>query len=561
MLLNNRYQVLKSIGSGGFGETFIAEDTQMPSGRRCVVKKLHPVSHHPQLYPLIKERFQREAAILEDLGSHSDRIPTLYAYFEENNDFYLVQELIDGMTLTDTIQSRSSFSESYVRDFLVNFLPILDYVHQKHIIHRDIKPDNIIIRQSDQKPVLIDFGAVKEAIATTITSSGSPQISIAIGTRGFMSSEQAAGRPVYSSDLFATGLTAIYLLTGKQPQDIETNNYTGEFLWKQYAPQVSPTLAIILDKVTSAHSCDRYTTAREMLQALQSQTSQVHQIIRPTIADIPENIQQPTVISVAPSKLGNIQQTLLLGSFIATAIIAGFWITKQPEQSASSNPTSTPVAPTPSIASPTQPSKSASQLQESPTPKTPVTPKSPNVIPSAQPSPIPRSPIVTPQPQPSPIPPSPIVTFQPQPSPIPPSPIVTFQPQPSPIPPSPIVTFQPQPSPNYPPTPTPQPLPVYPTTPKLILPKLTPMPSSQISVKLLDKPELYLASTTLVYSDGDRLKADFRVYCPTSMIRPTNYILTDKQGAVKKAGAWWEPSFTPKYNAEYQFVKEVCNKN
>lgn len=518
MLLNNRYQVLKSIGSGGFGETFLAEDTQMPSGRRCVVKKLHPVSHHPQIYPLIKERFQREAAILEDLGSHSDRIPTLYAYFEENNDFYLVQELIEGITLTDRIQSQSSFSESYVIGFLVNFLPILDYVHQKRIIHRDIKPDNIIIRESDQKPVLIDFGAVKEAIATTMSSSGSPQTSIAIGTRGFMSSEQAAGRPVYSSDLFATGLTAIYLLTGKQPQDIETNNYTGEILWKQYAPQVSPTLTIVLDKAISAHSCDRYATAQEMLQALQSKTMvRVHQVIRPTIADIPENIQQPTVISAAPSKLGNIQQTLLLGSFIATAIIAGFWITKPSAQSPISNPQPTPIASTPPIVSSPQPSKSPLPVQESPTAaQTPVTPKSPNIIPA----------------------------------------------QPSPIPPSPIVTSQPQPSQNYPPTPTPpQPLPIYPPTPTVTLPKPTPISPAQISIKLLDKPELYLASTTLVYSDGDRLKADFRVYCPTSMIRPTNYILTTQQGAIKKAGTWWEPSFTPRYDAEYQLIKEVCNKN
>ncbi|MEG4353716.1 protein kinase [Microcoleus sp. LAD1_D3] len=531
MLLNNRYQVLKSIGSGGFGETFLAEDNQMPSGRRCVVKKLHPVSHHPQIYPLIKERFQREAAILEDLGSHSDRIPTLYAYFEENNDFYLVQELIEGMTLTDRIQSQSSFSESYVIGFLVNFLPILDYVHQKQIIHRDIKPDNIIIRESDQKPVLIDFGAVKEAIATTMSSSGSPQTSIAIGTRGFMSSEQAAGRPVYSSDLFATGLTAIYLLTGKQPQDIETNNYTGEILWKQYAPQVSPTLTIVLDKAISAQSCDRYATAQEMLQALQSKTAQVHQIIRPTIADIPENIQQPTVISAAPSKLGNIQQTLLLGSFIATAIIAGFWITKPSAQSPISNPQPTPIASTPPIVSSPQPSKSPLPVEESPTAQTPVTPESPNIIPA-------------------------------QPSPIPPSPIVTSQPQTSPIPPSPIVTSQPQPSPNYPPTPTPpQPLPIYPPTSTVTLPKPTPISPAQISIKLLDKPELYLASTTLVYSDGDRLKADFRVYCPTSMIRPTNYILTTQQGAVKKAGTWWQTSFTPRYDAEYQLIKEVCNKN
>jgi len=292
-----------------------------------------------------------------------------------------------------------------------------------------------------------------------------------------------------------------------------------------------PSLAVILDKAISAHSCDRYTTAQEMLQPLQSQTSHVHQIIRPTIADIPEHLQQPTVISVAPSKLGDIPKTLLLGSIIATAIIAGFWITKQPEQSPISNSTPTPIAQTSSIVSPAQPSKSPSPVQESPTPKTPVTPKSSNVIPSAQPSPIPSSPTVTPQPQASPIPPSP------------------------------IVTFQPQPSPNYPPTPTPQPSPIYPTTPTVTLPKPTLIPSSQISVKLLDKPELYLASTTLVYSDGDRLKADFRVYCPTSMIRPTNYILTNKQNAVKKAGAWWEPSFTPRYDAEYQLIKEVCNKN
>lgn len=114
-------------------------------------------------------------------------------------------------------------------------------------------------------------------------------------------------------------------------------------------------------------------------------------------------------------------------------------------------------------------------------------------------------------------------------------------PEPSAIPPSPIVTFPPQP------------LPIDRTP--------TPVPSSQNLAKLLDKPGLYLASRTLVYSDGDRLKADFRIYCPTSTMRPTNYILTNKQGAVKKEGAWWEPSFTPRYDAEYELIKEVCNKN
>lgn len=511
MLLNNRYQVVKSIGAGGFGATFLAEDTQMPSRRKCVVKKLHPASQNRQTYQLIQERFQREAAILENLGNQSDRIPTLYAYFEENNDFYLVQELIDGITLTDKIQSQSSFSESYVKQFLVDFLQILDYVHHKNIIHRDIKPDNIIIRQTDQKPVLIDFGAVKEAVATTITTSGSPHNSIVIGTPGFMSVEQNAGRPVYSSDLYATGLTAIYLLTGKPPHDLETDSYTGEILWKQYAPQISPSLAAILDKAIATHIRDRYPTAHEMLQALQSPTSQYYQDLRPTIAENSQKSHQSTVISQPPSKLGYLPQNLLPGSLIAIAIIAGFWITKQPEQS------SHPITKTPPIAAPAQPSPSPSPAQASPT--------SPNVVVLVQPAAIAAAPTAIPQPQPAAIAAAPTVIPQPQPAAI------------------------------YPPTIPNQP------QPTVTLPKPIPVANSQISIKLLDQPELYLASTTLIYSDGDRLKADFRIYCPTSTMRPTNYILTNKQGTVKKAGAWWEGSFTPKYTAEYQLIKEVCNKN
>jgi serine/threonine-protein kinase len=331
MLLNNRYQVLRTLGSGGFGETFVAEDTQMPSGRWCVVKKLRPVSNDPRIYQLVKERFQREAAILEDLGNQSDRIPKLYAYFEENSDFYLVQELIEGETLAITQQKKEFFTESYVRNFLVNFLLILDYIHNKKIIHRDIKPDNIIIRQYDNEPVLIDFGAVKECMGTQLTSSGSKTSSIVIGTPGFMPSEQAAGRPVYGSDLYATGLTAVCLLTGKPPQDIETDYHTGELIWKQYAPRVSPTLASILDKAIQSHVRERYSTAKEMLQALQGTTATyTNKALQPVVAE--SSLNDPvTRSSHSTSKLENLQNTLLMGSFISAAIITGFWITKQPQ--------------------------------------------------------------------------------------------------------------------------------------------------------------------------------------------------------------------------------------
>ena len=167
MLLNNRYRVLRTLGSGGFGETFVAEDTQMPSGRWCVVKKLRPISNDPQTYQLVKERFQREASILEDLGSQSDRIPKLYAYFEENSNFYLVQELIDGIPLAVTLQQQETFTESYVKNFLIKFLPILNYIHNKKIVHRDIKPDNIFLKKEGNNLIykLGDFGfAVKKQI-------------------------------------------------------------------------------------------------------------------------------------------------------------------------------------------------------------------------------------------------------------------------------------------------------------------------------------------------------------------------------------------------------------
>ncbi|BAY21349.1 serine/threonine kinase [Calothrix sp. NIES-2100] len=268
-LLNNRYQVIQTLGGGGFGETFLAEDTQMPSKRRCVIKQLKPIQNNPQIYQLVQERFQREAAILEDLGGATDQIPSLYAYFQSEGQFYVVQELIEGQTLTAKMQQQGLFSESAVREILVNLLPVLEYIHLKRIIHRDIKPDNIILRDRDQKPVLIDFGAVRETMGTVFNSQGNPTSSIVIGTPGYMPSEQAMGRPVFSSDIYSLGMTAIYLLTGIQPPQLETDPRTGEIIWSQHALNVSPTFAGVIDRAIAYHPRDRFPSAREMLQALQ----------------------------------------------------------------------------------------------------------------------------------------------------------------------------------------------------------------------------------------------------------------------------------------------------
>ncbi|AFY71261.1 serine/threonine protein kinase [Thalassoporum mexicanum PCC 7367] len=302
-LLNNRYKVLRVLGEGGFGQTFLAEDTQMPSRRQCVIKQLKPVTTNPQVEQIVQERFQREAAILETLGRGHPQIPELFAYFKENNQYYLVQEWVDGKTLSEKMMTEGLFSEATAAKMLQEILPVLNFMHGQGIVHRDIKPENIIIRRIDDKPVLIDFGAVRETMGTMVNSQGQTTSSIVIGTPGFMSSEQAAGRPVFSSDLYSLGLTLVYLTTGKMPQDLPTDPNTAEIVWRNYAPGLSPRFGQILDKSIQYHPRDRYHSAAEMLGDLQagiSESTVVSGGIAPTIAPaspysggVPPTIQQP----------------------------------------------------------------------------------------------------------------------------------------------------------------------------------------------------------------------------------------------------------------------------
>ncbi|NJN71547.1 MAG: serine/threonine protein kinase [Limnothrix sp. RL_2_0] len=269
-LLENRYQILKELGQGGFGETFLAEDRHMPSHRRCVIKQLKPVTNDPAVYQVVKERFQREAVILERMGEGNRQIPSLYAYFTEGGQFYLVQEWIEGETLSQRTERTGLWSSTEVTKLLVGLLPVLDFIHDQGIVHRDIKPDNIILRQQDQSSVLIDFGAVKETMGTMMNTAGQTTSSIVIGTPGFMPSEQAIGRPVFSSDLYSLGLTAVYLLTGKLPNEFHSDPATGKILWRSPNVNVDNHLANVLDQAICTHPRDRFSNAGAMLRALQA---------------------------------------------------------------------------------------------------------------------------------------------------------------------------------------------------------------------------------------------------------------------------------------------------
>ncbi len=297
VLLSNRYQVLSVLGDGGFGKTFLVEDTQMPSNRQCVLKQLKPVHDNPQTSQMVKDRFQREAAILEKLGEAHDQIPRLYAYFSEADQFYLVEEWVAGDTLTQRVQQAGPLSEKAVQTLIAELLPAIAHVHREGIVHRDIKPDNIILRARDGKPVLIDFGAVKETMNTLIDSHAHSSHSIVVGTPGYMPAEQLSGRPVFASDIYSIGMTAIYALTGKMPQELEINPRTGELLWRQHAPNVSTEFGNFLDCAIHMSAQSRFPTVEEMRSIL---NTLILKGMTASPSDIPETRQSSQTIVSAP---------------------------------------------------------------------------------------------------------------------------------------------------------------------------------------------------------------------------------------------------------------------
>ncbi len=271
MLLGGRYQIITQLGRGGFGTTSVAIDTQRPRNPKCVVKQFKPQATDPHTLQVAKRLFDQEAEMLETLGKH-DQIPQLLAYFEENQEFYLVQELIEGHDLTQELPPGNQLSEAFVIKLLKDILEVLAFVHQHNTIHRDIKPSNIRRRQKDGKIVLIDFGAVKQVKGLQVNSQGQTVLTVPIGTHGYMPSEQAKGDPRLSSDIYAVGIICIQALTGINPiprsgGGLPTHPETGEIVWRDRV-SVSPKLANILDKMVRYDFRQRYHTADEALQAV-----------------------------------------------------------------------------------------------------------------------------------------------------------------------------------------------------------------------------------------------------------------------------------------------------
>ncbi|MEB3360226.1 MAG: CHASE2 domain-containing protein [Synechococcales bacterium] len=265
-LLGGRYKITKVLGAGGFGQTYLAEDLQRPDGFVCVIKQFKPASKDTKFLEIARRLFDTEVKTLERLGQHP-QIPSFYDAFEESREFYLVQEFIDGQSLSDELAQCRQLSEAQVIELLRDVLGILEFVHHHHVIHRDVKPENLIRRREDGKIVLIDFGAVKEIRTQMVDPDGRTQLTVGIGTEGYTPNEQLAGRPRYNSDVYALGVTAIQALTGLQPFQIEDDPDTCELIWQHHA-SVSTGLALVLERMVRYHVNQRYQSATEVLHSL-----------------------------------------------------------------------------------------------------------------------------------------------------------------------------------------------------------------------------------------------------------------------------------------------------
>ncbi|MCU0523319.1 MAG: serine/threonine-protein kinase [Elainella sp. Prado103] len=265
--LGGRYKIISQLGVGGFGRTFLAEDLHLPGNPCCVIKHLKPQSKNEETLQMARRCFNIEAQVLYHLGSH-DQIPRLLAHFEEAQEFYLAQEFVEGEPLTRELAEGQPWIQERVLTVLRDVLQVLMFVHQQQVIHRDLKPSNLIRRRHDRRIVLIDFGAVKQVGNPEFDpATGLTNLTISIGTQGYMPNEQLAGKPKFCSDIYAVGVLAIQMLSGVHPRHFGEDS-RGEIDWHKYTPEIRPELRTILDRMVRYDFRERYVDAAEVLQAL-----------------------------------------------------------------------------------------------------------------------------------------------------------------------------------------------------------------------------------------------------------------------------------------------------
>lgn len=333
-LLQGRYQIIQSLGAGAFGQTYIAVDVDYPENPKCVVKEIKVSSSESGYLEMLRLLFVTEAQTLKLLGSH-DQIPEFIACFEEDERFYLVQERIEGHTLTAELpidqHSGCLWTEKEVVEFLIDVLGILEFVHSQGVIHCDIKPENLIRRSSDasgkgknlRKLVMIDYGSIQSidfGIGAEL-----PIYRIPVTSLGYIPPEQFIGQTQPNSDIYALGMIAIQALTGLEPLQLKVDPNTNEIFWRSQNTPVNDYLAAVLSQMIRYNYQDRFQSASEVLRVVkqiiwETQPSQIldeDSEFFPEAAIEDDNYQNPQSGKSSPlltgMKIGLAANSLLMG--------------------------------------------------------------------------------------------------------------------------------------------------------------------------------------------------------------------------------------------------------
>ncbi|PSB30848.1 protein kinase domain-containing protein [Stenomitos frigidus] len=311
-----RYRVLRELGQGGFGRTYLAEDTNR-FHELCVLKEFAPQVQGTEALQKAEELFGREAGILYKL--QHPQIPRFRELFQADwqgkGRLFLVQDYVDGETYQALLRSRQAqkhyFNEPEVTQLLCQLLPVLDYIHHSGVIHRDLSPDNLMLRNADGLPVLIDFGGVKQAAAEVNSQLGRSPAAVPVnvtrlGKIGYAPNEQMDRGEVFPhSDLYALAATVLVLLTGKEPQDLLVGNR------RQWQRQVklSPKLVAVLNRMLDPDPAKRYQSAQAVMEALggslpasDEDETQPHNGYR-------SPAPYPATLAVAPAQVGSFTQS------------------------------------------------------------------------------------------------------------------------------------------------------------------------------------------------------------------------------------------------------------
>jgi serine/threonine-protein kinase len=302
--LNNHYRIVRELGHGGFGRTYLAEDAHR-FNEPCVLKEFAPQVHGSYALQKSEELFEREAGVLYKL--QHNQIPRFRELFRvsisDRGYLFLVQDYVPGQTYRFLLDARKRqglrFIEAEINQLLIQILPVLEYIHSLGVLHRDISPDNLILRLSDGMPVLIDFGGVKQVAATVESlfgeANGAPAPATRIGKLGYAPVEQMQmGIVSPHSDLYALAVTVLVLLTGKEPHQL-LDTQTLHWNWRAEC-SLSPNLSLVLDKMLAQQPSQRYSSAREVMLALSG-----NPLLQPPLPLAPDfGLTQPPDLSPIP---------------------------------------------------------------------------------------------------------------------------------------------------------------------------------------------------------------------------------------------------------------------